>query len=124
MEEDREKLQVLSEALQKIQDDLQSAVEARQKLEAQQQENKAVQNEFTSLAADAGIYRLVGPVLLKQDKTEAVSTVDGRLEFIGKEIIRTENRIKELQEGSEKKRVELMQLQQRLQMAAQEQGAG
>ncbi|OCT52857.1 Prefoldin subunit 6 [Cladophialophora carrionii] len=133
MEEDREKLQVLSEALQKIQDGesvvhrqshLQSAVEARQKLEAQQQENKAVQNEFASLAEDAGIYRLVGPVLLKQDKTEAVSTVDGRLDFIGKEIVRTEGRIKELQEGSEKKRVELMQLQQRLQMAAQEQGAG
>ncbi|ETI24828.1 hypothetical protein G647_04198 [Cladophialophora carrionii CBS 160.54] len=124
MEEDREKLQVLSEALQKIQDDLQSAVEARQKLEAQQQENKGVRNEFASLAEDAGIYRLVGPVLLKQDKTEAVSTVDGRLDFIGKEIVRTEGRIKELQEGSEKKRVELMQLQQRLQMAAQEQGAG
>jgi prefoldin beta subunit len=83
-----------------------------------------VQNEFASLAEDAGIYRLVGPVLLKQEKTEAVSTVDGRLDFIGKEIIRTETRIRELQAGSEKKRVELMQLQQRLQMAAQEQGAG
>jgi prefoldin beta subunit len=83
-----------------------------------------VQNEFASLADDAGIYRLVGPVLLKQEKTEAVSTVDGRLDFIGKEIIRTETRIRELQAGSEKKRVELMQLQQRLQMAAQEQGAG
>ncbi|KIW68868.1 hypothetical protein PV04_04783 [Phialophora macrospora] len=124
MDEDREKLQVLSEALQKIQDDLQSAVEARQKLEAQQQENKAVQTEFASLAEGAGIYRLVGPVLLKQDKTEAVSTVEGRLDFIGKEIVRTETRIKELQGGSEKKRVELMQLQQRLQLAAQEQGAG
>ncbi|KAJ9603893.1 Prefoldin subunit 6 [Cladophialophora chaetospira] len=124
MEDDRNKLQTLSEALQKVQEDLQSAVEARQKLEAQQQENKAVQNEFSSLADDAGIYRLVGPVLLKQDKTEAVTTVDGRLDFIGKEINRTETRIKGLQEGSEKKRVELMQLQQKIQLAAQEQGAG
>jgi prefoldin beta subunit len=63
-------------------------------------------------------------VLLKQDKTEAVGTVDGRLDFIGKEIVRTETRIKELQEGSEKKRVELMQLQQKIQMATQEQGPG
>lgn len=146
MEEDRNKLQTLSEALQKFQDgmfmrrihgtgyraksnfcaatDLQSAVEARQKLEAQQQENKAVQKEFASLADDAGIYKLVGPVLLKQDKSEAVNAVDGRLDFINKEIARTETRIKELQEGSEKKRVELMQLQQKIQLAAQEQGAG
>lgn len=142
MEEDRNKLQTLSEALQKFQDglsyssilladraltlstDLQSAIDARQKLEAQQQENKAVQKEFNSLAEDAGIYKLVGPVLLKQDKTEATSAVDGRLDFIGKEITRTETRIKELQENSEKKRMELMQLQQKIQMAAQEQGGG
>ncbi|KIY03256.1 uncharacterized protein Z520_01723 [Fonsecaea multimorphosa CBS 102226] len=124
MEDDRSKLQALSEALQKFQDDLQTAVEARQKLEAQQQENKAVQKEFASLSDDAGIYKLVGPVLLKQDKKEAVNAVDGRLDFINKEIARREARIKELQEGSEKKRVELMQLQQKIQMAAQEQGAG
>ncbi|OAP65511.1 hypothetical protein AYL99_01483 [Fonsecaea erecta] len=124
MEEDRSKLQALSEALQKFQDDLQTAVEARQKLEAQQQENKAVQREFESLPEDAGIYKLVGPVLLKQDKTEAVNAVDGRLDFITKEITRREDRIKELQEGSEKKRVELMQLQQKIQLAAQGQGAG
>ncbi|KAG9780392.1 hypothetical protein KCU88_g3755, partial [Aureobasidium melanogenum] len=121
MEEDRAKLQALSEALQKIQDDLQTAIEARQKLEAQQQENKSVQKEFASLTDDAGIYKLVGPVLLKQAKSEAVSAVEGRLEFIGKEISRIETRIKELQEGSEKKRVELLQLQQKIQMAAPEQ---
>ncbi len=83
-----------------------------------------MQNEFAALKDDAGIYRLVGPVLLKQEKTEAVNTVDGRLDFIGKEINRTETRIKDLQEGSEKRRVELMQLQQKIQVAAQEQGAG
>jgi len=104
--------------------DLQNTIEARQKLEAQQQENKSVQKEFASLAEDAGIYKLVGPVLLKQDKGEAINAVNGRLEFIGKEIARTEARIKELQEGSEKKRVELLQLQQKLQLAAQEQGSG
>ena len=104
--------------------DLQSAVEARQRLEAQQQENKSVQKEFSALNEDAGIYKLVGPVLLKQDKTEAVNAVEGRLEFIGKEVTRTEVRIKDLQERSEKKRGELIQLQQKIQMAAQEQGPG
>lgn len=99
--------------------DLQSAVEARQRLESQQAENQAVQKEFKNLAEDADIYRLVGPVLLKQDKSEAKSTVDGRLDFIGKEMERTESRIKDLQQNSEKKRMDLIQLQQKLQMVAQ-----
>ncbi|KAK5937653.1 Prefoldin subunit 6 [Knufia obscura] len=124
MEQDQKRLQELSEALQKFQDDLQSAVEARQRLESQQAENKAVQKEFKTLGEDGDIYRLVGPVLLKQDKAEANSTVDGRLEFIGKEINRTEARIKEIQQGSEKKRMDLMQLQQKMQLSAQEQGNG
>lgn len=67
---------------------------------------------------------MVGPVLLKQDKTEAVSAVDGRLEYIGKEIGRTEDRIKELQKSNDDKRIEVMQLQQKMQMAAQGQPAG
>lgn len=32
------------------------------------------------------IYKLVGPILLKQEKVEAESTVNGRLEFINKEM--------------------------------------
>ena len=86
-------------------------------MEAQQQENKAVQKEFDGLAEDAGIYKLVGPVLLKQDRTEALTSVNGRLDYIGKEITRTEGRIKELQTGGEKTQVEMMQLQQKLQQA-------
>jgi chaperonin cofactor prefoldin len=45
--------------------------------------------EFNSLADDANIYKLVGPVLLKQDTSEAKSTVDGRLEYIGGEMYET-----------------------------------
>lgn len=86
-------------------------------MEAQQQENKAVQKEFDSLAEDAGIYKLVGPVLLKQDRTEALTAVNGRLDYIGKEITRTEIRIKQLQSGGEKTQVEMMQLQQKMQQA-------
>ena len=91
-----------------VKTDMSTLVTARQKLESQQQENKGVQKvcdhdilgkphselihllttcqEFNSLADDANIYKLVGPVLLKQDTTEAKSTVDGRLEYIGGEM--------------------------------------
>ena len=63
-------------------------------------------------------------MLQRQEKSEAKSAVDGRLEFINKEIGRTEDRIKELQKSSDGKRVELMQLQQKMQTAAQGQTAG
>ena len=45
-----------------------------------------VDQEFATLAEDANIYKLVGPVLLKQETSEAKSTVEGRLDFIDKEM--------------------------------------
>ncbi|RMD41985.1 hypothetical protein DV735_g3138, partial [Chaetothyriales sp. CBS 134920] len=121
MEEDQKRLQALSETLQKSQEDLETTVEKRQRLEAQHQENKAVKKEFDGLADDAAIYKLVGPVLLKQDKVEAVGAVDARLDYIGKEIARTEDRIKELQESSQKTQSEAVQLQQKIQTLLQAQ---
>lgn len=47
---------------------------------------KAFYQEFAKLSEDANIYKLVGPVLLKQDRGEAVLTVDGRLDFIEKDM--------------------------------------
>ncbi|KAK3306088.1 Prefoldin [Chaetomium strumarium] len=80
------KLQTLSEEFTKLQQDLQDIVQSRQKLEAQRQENLGVQKEFGKLKDGETIYKLIGPVLLKQEKTDAESTVSGRLEFINKEI--------------------------------------
>jgi len=53
---------------------------------------------------------MVGPVLLKQDKAEAVMAVDGRLQYIEKEIERVEKQIAELQDKSEQKKMEVSQM--------------
>lgn len=42
--------------------------------------------EFDNLKDGEIIYKLVGPVLLKQEKFEADGTVKGRLEYIGSEL--------------------------------------
>ena len=47
---------------------------------------KGSSQEFDILDDDANIYKQIGPVLLKQDKTEAVMSVNGRLEFIDKQM--------------------------------------
>lgn len=66
--------------------DYAKAVEARQRLDSQLQENKLVQDEFKLLKDDANIYKLIGPVLTKQDKAEAVTNVDKRIDFIQAEM--------------------------------------
>ncbi|KAI1826272.1 prefoldin subunit [Xylaria intraflava] len=117
MAEAQARLQALSEEYQKLQQELQTAIDARQKIEAQKQENLGVQKEFERLKDGETIYKLAGPVLLKQDKIEATSTVQGRLDFIGKELERTEAQIKEIQERQEKKKGEIIQAQVGLQAA-------
>ncbi len=42
--------------------------------------------EFDNLGEDEVIYKLVGPVLLKQEKFEAENTVKGRVDFITGEM--------------------------------------
>lgn len=98
---------------------MQTVVSSRQKLEAQRQENNGVKSEFGKLKDDEAIYKLVGPALLKQDKVEAESTVDGRLEFINKEITRQEAQIKETQEKVERVKGDIIRIQTAAQSAAQ-----
>ncbi|UPX19405.1 Prefoldin subunit 6 [Ascochyta rabiei] len=107
MAEVQKKLQELTESYQGLQTELGTAVDARQKLESQQQENTTVKKEFDILDDDANIYKQIGPVLLKQDKTEALMSVNGRLEFIEKEIRRFETQIKGIQDKSEKVKIEV-----------------
>ncbi|GAO19212.1 uncharacterized protein UV8b_05150 [Ustilaginoidea virens] len=111
MADTRAKLQALSEEYQKLQQDLQDIVDSRQKLQSQQQENAGVYKEFQNLGEDETIYKLMGPVLLKQDKVEAESTVKGRLDFIAGEITRLEGQIKEHQEKLDRKKTEIIQTQ-------------
>ncbi|OAQ96261.1 hypothetical protein LLEC1_01585 [Akanthomyces lecanii] len=117
------RLQALSEEYQKLQQDLQASVDSRQKLDGQRQENLSVQKEFETLAEGETIYKLAGPVLLKQEKFEAENTVKGRLDFISNEMSRLENQIKETQGKIDNKRTEIIQVQTAAQQAAGNAGA-
>lgn len=44
------------------------------------------EKEFKGLSEESNIYKMVGPVLLKQERGEATMAVDARLDFIGKEM--------------------------------------
>ena len=53
-------------------------------------ENELVLQEFKMCQDDASVYKLVGPVLAKQEMDECKTNVTKRIEFIEKEIARLE----------------------------------
>ncbi|KAL2108014.1 hypothetical protein VUR80DRAFT_4367 [Thermomyces stellatus] len=119
MEKLQAQIEKASAEYQKLQQDLSAAVQSRQKLDSQRQENEGVKKEFDNLKDGEVIYKLVGPVLLKQEKFEAESTVKGRLEFISGEIDRVEGQVKDLQKKIDSKRAEIIQIQAAAQAASQ-----
>lgn len=94
---------------QVLQQQLQKTIIERQKLETQLQESRIVHKEFQQLASDAKVFKMIGPVLVPQEKPEAQANVEKRLEFIESRVKPVEERLKALQESLQKKQQELQQ---------------
>ncbi|KAF0972407.1 hypothetical protein FDP41_009310 [Naegleria fowleri] len=86
------------EEVNKISAEIQTQLAKQQSLQAQKNENENVKLEFDIVDESSGVevYKLIGPVLVKQDFSEAKSNVDKRLEFIKKEVENTDKKIEEL----------------------------
>ena len=80
-------------------------------------ENKRAQ-ELERLEDDANVYKLIGPVLIKQDLVEAKSNVEKRLEFIQNETERLDKMVKSMENKQETKHREILELQKKLQTLA------
>lgn len=115
------RLQALSTEYQKLQTDLSTAVDARQRLDSQLSETDMVKKEFDQLRPSNAVYKLVGPVLVKQDQAEAKANVAKRLEFIRSEIKRMETQLKEINEKADKKKEEIIAVQTAHQQSLQQQ---
>jgi len=101
----------LLQEYQDTQTDLQTAVDSRQTLDAQLTENEQVKKEFDSLKEHNTVFKLIGPVLIKQEQSEAKANVNTRIEFIKGELKRADARIKDLEAKAVKQRTELVQQQ-------------
>jgi len=108
------RLQSKSAEYQKSQSDLAVLVDKRTRLDAQLSENEMVKKEFVNLTPNNTIFKLVGPVLVPQDHTEARTNVETRLDFIRSEMKRVDTQIKDTEEQIEKKKLELVDLQAQL----------
>lgn len=113
----QKKLQSELEKYKGMQKDVSKSMSTRQKLEAQLTENNIVKEELDLLETGNTVYKLIGPVLVKQDFEEAKATVAKRLEYINGEIQRYETLLKDMEKKSDQQREVLSSLQQEYQKA-------
>ncbi|CAG4982442.1 unnamed protein product [Parnassius apollo] len=101
VEEIQKKMQKELEVFNGVQKEYHKAVALKQQLDSQLNENKAVKEELLLLKKDSEVYKLIGPVLVKQDLEEAKQNVAKRMEYINKEIKRTDGHISALENKQE-----------------------
>ncbi|KAF2429604.1 Prefoldin beta-like protein [Tothia fuscella] len=114
MADPQKQLQALTEQYQSLQNELSTnLIPTRQKLDSQHSENDSVRREFSTLPPNSSnqIYKSIGPILLKQDTTDAKAAVDGRIRYIEGEIERVERLIEGVQGKMEGMRGEIYGLQ-------------
>mmetsp|Transcript_15850 Transcript_15850/g.64776 ORF Transcript_15850/g.64776 Transcript_15850/m.64776 type:complete len:128 (-) Transcript_15850:2801-3184(-) len=89
-------------------------------LNSQLTENRLVEQELALLKDDAEVFKLIGPVLIKQDILEAKGNVSKRINFITSEMKRTDDQMALLEKKQEAKRTQIMDLQVKLQELAKQ----
>ncbi|BBN04604.1 prefoldin beta subunit [Marchantia polymorpha subsp. ruderalis] len=111
----QQQLETQVSALSKIQKDITKNHQVRRQYTIQHGENEMVQKELELLDDEANVFKLIGPVLVKQDLVEAKANVSKRIEYITAELKRLDVTLKNLEESQTSKREEVMKLQQRIQ---------
>uniref|UniRef100_A0A804PH15 Prefoldin subunit 6 n=1 Tax=Zea mays TaxID=4577 RepID=A0A804PH15_MAIZE len=102
-------LEVQANALSKIQKDIAKNHQVRKQYTIQVGENELVLKELELLSDGANVYKLIGPVLVKQDLAEAKANVKKRIEK------RMDRALKDLEEKQNSKKESIFKLQQRMQ---------
>ncbi|EAA00297.3 probable prefoldin subunit 6 [Anopheles arabiensis] len=90
-------------------------VQTQQQLDGQYFENKSILEELQMLKPTNTVYKLYGPVLVKQDLEESKQNVGKRIEYITKELKRCGENITQLEAKQDKYRANLQKLQMQYQ---------
>lgn len=115
VEEIQKKLQTELENFKLAQKDYQKALSQRQQLDGQLNENVIVKQELDLMKGDSEVFKLIGPVLVKQDLEEAKQNVAKRMDYIKGELKRVDDMIASLDSKQDTHREKLSKLQQQFQ---------
>ncbi|XP_076899180.1 prefoldin subunit 6-like [Bidens hawaiensis] len=108
-------LEAKANDLSKIQKDISKNHQVKKKYTIQLGENELVLKELDLLKDDANVFKLIGPVLVKQDLAEANANVRKRIEYISAELKRLASTLQDLEEKQNSKKEAIFKLQQRIQ---------
>ncbi|XP_037934361.1 probable prefoldin subunit 6 [Teleopsis dalmanni] len=112
------KLQSELETFQNLRKTCVKLVKQRTLLESQLNENKCVIDELNLLGPDNKVYKLYGPVLVKQDLEESRQNVAKRIEYISKELKGSNDTLDNMEKDMAKHRETIEKLQQQYQLQA------
>ncbi|CAM9192272.1 unnamed protein product [Heterosigma akashiwo] len=115
MAEMKEQVDKEFENYKSINSDLQELMFKRQQFYSSANENGMVAQELDLLADDAQVFKMLGPVLIKQDLAEAKDNVTKRLDFIQDQMKNCQEAI----EGKQKQQAEVVEKIQKMQQAMQ-----
>ncbi|XP_028101708.1 prefoldin subunit 6-like [Camellia sinensis] len=115
MRELQRELESKGNDLSKLQKDIAKNHQVRKKYTIQLGENELVLKELDLLNEDANVYKLIGPVLVKQDLAEANANVRKRIDYISAELKRLDATLQDLEEKQNSKKDAILKLQQRIQ---------
>nr|CAG4650679.1 EOG090X0MQF [Sida crystallina] len=113
----QKKLQQEVEKYKSVQKEYQKNIGTRQQLDSQLSENNGVKEELNLLESDSNVFKLIGPVLIKQDLEEARQNVAKRIDYIKGELKRLDKTIEDLDKKQDAQREVLVILQQQYQQA-------
>ncbi|XP_016971144.1 probable prefoldin subunit 6 [Drosophila rhopaloa] len=112
------KMQTEVESYQNLQKSCVKMVKQRAMLESQLNENKCVLDELNLLGPDNKVYKLFGPVLVKQELEDSRQNVGKRIEYISKELKSSSDTLENMEKDMLKHREAVGKYQQQWQVAA------
>jgi len=101
--------------LKKLESELAKSLEGKRSYMESLHENEMALKEFQLLEDDANVFKMIGPVLVKQDTKEAQDNVNRRLNYYKEEIERKDKYEEDLQSKIQKKTEGLVKRQQEMQ---------
>ncbi|XP_011694515.1 PREDICTED: prefoldin subunit 6-like [Wasmannia auropunctata] len=117
VEEVQKKLQNEADTLRQIQKEYNKALSQRQQLDGQLNENIMVKKELDILKEENDVFKLIGPILVKQELCEAKQNVDKRMDYIKSELKRVDDLMSTLDKKLNSQRDVIDKLQQAFQQA-------
>lgn len=72
--------------MQGIQVEMQNLAMNKGKIQEKRNENELVLKELELLEEDANVYKLVGPIMAKQDLEESKTNVKSRIQYLDTEV--------------------------------------